>query len=243
MHGAGKPLVVACIPAFNEEERIAGVIGRARRYVDTVIVCDDGSSDATGKLAESLGAEVIRHEVNRGYGAALASLFRRAEELGADVMVILDADGQHDPDEIPKLVGPVLRGEADLVVGSRFLADGGRAIPWLRRLGIRMITIMCKLLAYRSLTDAQCGFRAYSKRAIKLVRPTERGMGASTEILLKARAHRLKLIEVPVRTIYDEKTPRENILLHGLSVVASTLKHALVERLWFKGAGSKLRGG
>ncbi|RLF03701.1 MAG: glycosyltransferase family 2 protein [Thermoprotei archaeon] len=231
MQDAERALVVACIPAFNEERYIADVVKSAVKYVDKVIVCDDGSSDLTGELAKMFGAEVIRHEVNRGYGAALASLFRRAEELGADVMVILDADGQHDPSEIPKLVKPVLEGEADIVVGSRFLGDGGRGLPWLRRMGIRLITLMCKLLAYRNLTDAQSGFRAYSKRAIQLVRPTEKGMGASTEILLKARANGLRLVEVPVKTIYDEKKPRKNVVVHGLCVVASTLKHALYDRV------------
>jgi glycosyltransferase involved in cell wall biosynthesis len=122
---SNRPLVVACIPAFNEGRGIGGVVVRAVRYVDRVVVCDDGSVDLTGAIAEGLGAVVIRHERNRGKGAALRSAFLRARELGADVVVMLDADGQHDPEEIPGLIEPILRGEADMVVGSRY-AEGSK---------------------------------------------------------------------------------------------------------------------
>jgi len=120
-----KPLVVACIPAYNEEGSIAGVVVQARKYVDRVVVCDDGSVDLTGAIAEGLGAVVVRHGRNLGKGAALRSAFLRARELGADVVAMLDADGQHDPEEIPGLVEPILKGEADMVVGSRYV-DGCR---------------------------------------------------------------------------------------------------------------------
>jgi glycosyltransferase involved in cell wall biosynthesis len=120
-----KPFVVACIPAFNEEGRIGGVVVQARKYVDRVVVCDDGSGDLTGEIAEGLGAVVIRHGRNLGKGAALRSAFLRARELGADVVVMLDADGQHDPEEIPGLVEPILKGAADMVVVSRY-AEGSK---------------------------------------------------------------------------------------------------------------------
>ena len=120
-----KPFTIACIPAFNEEGRIASVIVRARRRVDAVVVCDDGSGDLTGEIAEGLGAVVVRHGRNLGKGAALRSAFLRARELGADVVVMLDADGQHDPEEIPGLVEPILKGAADMVVGSRY-AEGSK---------------------------------------------------------------------------------------------------------------------
>jgi len=120
-----RPFIIACIPAFREDASIARVIVKTLRYVDRVIVCDDGSPDMTAEIAERLGVEVIRHERNLGYGAALCSLFKRARELDPDVMVTLDADLQHDPDEIPKVLSPILRSEADVVIGSRFLADEG----------------------------------------------------------------------------------------------------------------------
>jgi len=131
--------VVAGIPAYNEERSIARVIVKAMNYVDRVIVYDDGSTDMTGEIAERLGAEVIRHERNLGYGAALASLFRRAREADADVLVVLDADGQHNPDDIPRLVKPVLDGESDIVCGSRFLSEEND-MPSYRRWGINRIT-------------------------------------------------------------------------------------------------------
>ncbi|MEM4674902.1 MAG: glycosyltransferase family 2 protein [Nitrososphaerota archaeon] len=233
-----KLLIVACIPAYNEEKTIAGVVLRTMKYVDRVIVCDDGSSDLTGLIAERLGAEVIRHGRNLGYGAALSSLFRRAEELGADIAVTLDADGQHDPSYIPRLVEPIIKGEADIVIGSRFLSrEEEKAVPAYRRLGIRVITWLTRRTSYKELTDAQSGFRAYSKRAVPFIIPSEMGMGASVEILLKARRAGLKIVEVPVRIGYGEETSTQNPLAHGMEVILSLVKHHSIRHpLLFYGA-------
>ena len=116
-----KPFVVVGIPAFNEENTIARVVLEAQKYADVVVVCDDGSSDLTCEIAERLGTDVVKHERNLGYGAAIKSLFERARALDADVLVTLDADGQHDPQEIPKVVWPVANCVADVVIGSRFM--------------------------------------------------------------------------------------------------------------------------
>src|SRR4030042_4807226 len=116
-----KPFVVVGIPAFNEEKTIARVVLEAQRYADAVVVCDDGSSDLTAKIAERLGADVVRHERNLGYGSAIKSLFNRARELGADVLVTLDGDGQHDPGDIPNVVEPIKNGVADIRLGSGFI--------------------------------------------------------------------------------------------------------------------------
>jgi glycosyltransferase involved in cell wall biosynthesis len=147
--------VIAAIPALDEENTIAKVVIKSMMYVDRVIVCDDGSEDMTGEIAERLGAEVIRHNRNMGYGAALASLFGRAREIGADVMVTLDADMQHNPEDIPRLVKPILDGEADIVVGSRLLGEGHKDIPKGRMFGIKAITRLANAASYRELTDAQ----------------------------------------------------------------------------------------
>jgi len=220
-----KPFIVACIPAYNEEKSIAGVIVRAMNYVDRVIVCDDGSTDMTGVIAERLGAEVIRHERNLGYGAALTSLFRRAREVDADVMVVLDADGQHDPDEIPRLIKPVLDGESDIVSGSRFLSEEND-IPSYRRWGINRITKLANFTSYEGITDAQSGFRAYGKKAIHSIIPVEQGMGASVEILMRAKDAGLRVKEVPVKVNYDVEEPStHNPLYHGVDVVLSIIKH------------------
>ena len=233
-----KPLIVACIPAYNEERTVARVIIEAQRYVDKVIVCDDGSTDLTGEIARRLGAEVVRHERNMGYGAALSTLFRAARVADASAMVVLDADLQHDPSDIPRLLSPVVSGEADIVIGSRFLAGVASGVPKYRGLGIKVITRLVKGVSYSDVSDAQSGFRAYSRRAIQLITPSEQGMGASTEILLKAKEFGLKVVEVPIKISYDvEKPSTHNPILHGLDVVLSTVKHLSIRRpLLFYGA-------
>ena len=221
-----KPIIIAAIPAVDEEKTIAKVVIKSMRHVDRVIVCDDGSMDMTGDIAEALGAEVIRHERNMGYGSALASLFRRAREIGADVMVTLDADMQHNPDDIPRLVKPVLDGEADIVIGSRLLEKRGNEIPKWREFGIKAITRLANTASYKELTDAQSGFRAYSRKAIEMITPTELGMGSSTEILLKAKEKGLRIKEIPIKVNYDvEKPSTHNPLYHGIDVILSTVKH------------------
>ena len=206
------------------------MIVEAQRYADKVIVCDDGSTDLTGEIARRLGAEVIRHERNMGYGASLLSLFKAAREMDASAMVILDADLQHNPSDIPKLLPPVVKGEADIVIGSRFL-EKEVGVPKYRGLGIRLITNFAKGVSYGEITDAQSGFRAYSRRAIRSITPSEQGMGASTEILLKAKEIGLRVVEVPIRISYDvEKPSTHNPLLHGLDVILSTVKHLSIRR-------------
>jgi len=221
-----KPIIIAAIPAVDEEKTIAKVVIKSMRHVDRVFVCDDGSKDMTGEIAKALGAEVIRHERNMGYGSALASLFRRAREIGADVMVTLDADMQHNPEDIPRLVKPVLDGEADIVIGSRLLEKRGNEIPKGRRFGIKVITRLADAASYKELTDAQSGFRAYSRKAIEMITPTELGMGSSTEILLKAKEKGLRIKEIPIKVNYDvEKPSTHNPLYHGIDVILSTVKH------------------
>ena len=175
-----KTLVVAGIPAFNEEKSIAGVVLLAQKYADVVVVCDDGSSDMTCEIAEQLGAEVVRHERNLGYGAALQSLFKKARELTADVLVTLDSDGQHDASEIPLLLKPIEDGTAEVVFGSRFIDEAGTAdMPLYRKIGIKVITNLANGSAKNTVSDSQSGFRAYSKQAIEHLSFSENGMGAS----------------------------------------------------------------
>ncbi len=226
-----KPLIVGCIPAFNEEKCIAKVILLAQKYVDKVIVCDDGSSDMTGEIAKRLGALVIRHEKNKGYGASLRGLFNKARELEPIAIVTLDGDGQHNPEYIHEVVKPILDGRADVVIGSRFLDErSGNNVPRLRRIGIRLITNMTKTVSYDHITDAQSGYRAYSEKALSLLDPTECGMGASTEILMKAKKHGLTVAEVPVTVNYDEESNTHNPVSHGIGVVLSTIKHWSIHR-------------
>jgi len=229
-----KPFVVIGIPAFNEEKMILKVILEAQKFADVVVVCDDGSSDLTGVIAKRLGADVVKHERNLGYGAAILSLFRCARELNADVLVTLDADGQHNPVEIPNVVKPIIQGIADVVIGSRFIDSHGTAeMPLYRRIGAKFITTLVNGSSKNGVKDAQSGFRAYSRRALECVSISETGMGASVEILLKARKHDLKICEVPSSCKYDNNdvaTSTEHPITHGLGVVMSIIRLIVEER-------------
>lgn len=230
----GDGWVVVGIPAYNEEKSIAKVVIQAKKYADKVVVCDDGSSDFTGAIAEALGADVIRHEVNCGYGAALQSLFSRAKELEADVLVTLDADGQHMPEEIPSLMKPILQGEADIAIGSRFVRGEKKGKEGVRsryrRLGIRLITKMSNTASKFSLEDAQSGFRAYNRQALKILSTLEEGMGVSVEILLHASRHHLRVKEVSATCNYDNVESSKNTIRHGTSVLMTLLKLVVEDR-------------
>ena len=116
-----KPIIIAGMPMYNEEETIGTVVTMALKHVDAVICVDDGSSDSSARIAEACGAIVVRHRINRGYGGALKSLFIKAREMGADALVVLDSDGQHEAADIPKLLEPIINGDDDFVIGSRFI--------------------------------------------------------------------------------------------------------------------------
>jgi glycosyltransferase involved in cell wall biosynthesis len=217
-------LIVAGIPAYNEEKTIAKVILLAQGYVDMVVVCDDGSQDMTADIAQKLGAVVIKHHKNMGYGIALQSLFKKASALNADILLTLDADGQHDARELPKLIQPIMESKADVVIGSRFLEEN-KGIPSYRRLGIKLLTKLTNSGGKNRISDAQCGLRAYNKRALESISMYEPGMGASAEILLKAGDQGLKIAEVPVHVQYkDLETSTHHPLGHGLSVISSIIK-------------------
>lgn len=229
-------LIVACVPAYNEEKTIAKVVLLAQKCADKVVVCDDGSNDLTAEIAEKLGATVIRHRKNMGYGRALKSLFAEVAELDADVMLTLDADGQHDAKEIPRLVQPILDDKADIVIGSRFLGEKND-VPTYRRLGIRFITMLSGRPNGGELSDAQSGFRAYNKKAVRSLILNEKGMGASAEILLRAKRKGLRVAEVPVSTRYQGlDTSTHNWVKHGFSVIASIVRLVVEDKpLFFLG--------
>jgi len=219
-----KPYVVACIPAYNEELTIAKVILKARKHVDKVIVCDDGSTDMTAEIAEACGAEVIRHERNMGKGAAIRSLFKKAREEVADIVVTLDADGQHDPDEIPALINIMAETNADIVIGSRFLNEEiVKKVPTFRRIGNKILNIVTSV---NDVTDTQSGFRIYSRRAIESIQPAEMGFAVDSEILYKASALGLRIIEVPISVEYKVPRPsKRGPVFHALDVSLGMIKH------------------
>jgi len=220
-NSAAKPRIVAGMPMYNEEETIGSVVTRALRYVDEVICIDDGSSDASARIAEACGATVIRHRVNRGYGGALKTLFLRATELDADALVLLDSDGQHETSDIPKLLQPILDGEADFAIGSRFVdGGGGTDMPAYRRLGIKVITAASNLSSDLGIKDTQSGFRAFSRTALERLRFDSEGMELSLEMLEDAHEKQLRVLEVPTVIRYDvPKGSNFTAVSHGFTVM------------------------
>jgi glycosyltransferase involved in cell wall biosynthesis len=225
-------LVVAGIPAFNEERTIAKLVLLAQKFVDVVLVCDDGSTDMTADIARRVGAEVVRHDRNLGYGAAIKTLFAFARDLGADVLVTLDGDGQHNPREIPELVKPVLRDEADIVLGSRFLDSKKSDVPRYRCWGIKLISKLTGVAANHDFKDAQCGFRVYGHRALHGLNLVENSMGSSVEILMKAKKEGLIIAEVPANCRYEElgRTSTQNPVRHGAGVLMSIVQLVVEEK-------------
>jgi len=217
----------ACIPAYNEEDTISDLVKSAKKFVDKVIVCDDGSTDKTLNNAKLAGAEVISHKKNQGYGAAITTLFDYCRMQNADVMITLDGDGQHDPNQIPILLDTISQHSVDVVLGSRFL-DNNTDTPGYRKRGIKIITSAANFGADFKVSDAQSGFRAYSKSAINAIHPTEQGMAVSTEILLKISNKGLSLAEVPITTSYDGDTSEQNPMPHGISVLMNTIKYVSI---------------
>ena len=216
-------LKLVCVPAYNEEETIGKIITVAKKHVDRVVVCDDGSTDNTAKLAKDAGAVVISQK-NQGYGAAISTLFDYARKENAQIMVTLDGDGQHDPDQIPLLIDAITTHSVDVAIGSRFLDDSTK-VSGYRKTGIKIITSASNYGTNFKISDSQSGFRAYSKNAIDAIHPTESGMSASTEILLKISNKGLSVAEVPITISYDGDTSEESSVPHGVSVLMNTLKY------------------
>ena len=220
--------VVIGIPAYNEEKNIAKIIVKLQNIANKIIVCNDGSTDLTSEISNKMGAIVINHPKNLGYGAAIKSLFSKARELDADVLITFDADGQHRIEDINKVLEPIEHNNADIVIGSRFL-DKKMKIPTYRKIGINAITKMSNITTKKKITDSQSGFRAYNKKSLQEIIPSDNGMGVSTEILIKANKKLLRVIEVPITILYEGETSTHNPMSHGISVMLSTMKFISIE--------------
>lgn len=217
--------IVAVIPAYNEEIAIGSVVLKTKKYVDRVIVVDDGSPDKTAEVAELAGAEVIKLDRNYGKAYALMKGFERAKELGCSIVVTLDGDGQHDADEIPLLIGPVIKGEADLVIGSRFLENGGARgnrgrIPKYRILGQKILTFTTNLGSGIAVTDSQSGFRAMNRKALENLDFESDGYSIESDMISHLSSKGFVIKEVPISAIYDvPNRHKRNPFAHGLSVL------------------------
>jgi glycosyltransferase involved in cell wall biosynthesis len=217
-------LSIACIPAFNAGNQISGVIQKSLNYVDRVLVCDDGSTDDTFKNAKLAGAFVLKHEKNLGKGAALKTLFKKAKELNADIVITIDGDGQFLPEEMIRLMEPIQNNNFDLVIGNRFLDK--QEMPGYRKAGNKILDSFTKLAANLPFEDTQSGFRSYSKIAIEKISFSSNGFGVDSEILIDAVNKNLKITEKYVTVIYNtgEKTSTKNPVSHSVGVLASIIE-------------------
>ncbi|MCZ7370209.1 MAG: glycosyltransferase family 2 protein [Candidatus Methanoperedens sp.] len=215
--------VIAAMPAYNEERSIAKMVFLCRKYVEKVVVVDDGSEDSTADIAEAMGAYVVRHSENMGYGGALKSCFETARKIGADRMIILDSDEQHDPGEIPKLLKQLDDG-TDIVIGSRFINGNGNNVPAYRMIGMKVLDIATNIAGDTNVSDSQSGFRAYGKKAIEKININGTGMSASSEVLMQIKENNLSVREVEIHCNYDVEDPSsQNPVSHGVKVLIEIL--------------------
>ncbi len=213
---------VAIIPAYNEEVALGSIILRTLQYVDEVIIVNDGSDDKTVDVAKLAGAEIINHATNLGKGEALKSGFSAIGD--ADVVVTIDADGQHNPDEIPSLIKPIIEDGADLVNGSRYINGPEENTPAYRRVGQQVLDNATNISAGIKVTDSQSGFRAFSPAACKVFRFYDTGFGIESEMLVDVAEAGLKIVEVPITVRYDVDGSTKNPVTHGVGVLLKIIK-------------------
>jgi glycosyltransferase involved in cell wall biosynthesis len=218
---AGRRIVVA-IPAYNEDRYIGSLVLKLRKQARTVLVVDDGSTDATGDVAEAAGASVIRHSQNLGKTAAVETAFHHARLIDVDVLVLLDGDSQHDPAEIDALAEPILSGAADMVVGTRF-AGIHSVIPRWRVVGQHALTLATNLGSGLRLSDSESGYRAFSRRAIEEMQFNARGFALEPATQFQAKEHGWRVVEVPISVRYDIPIKR-NPVWHGIGQLDAILR-------------------
>ena len=214
------PRVVVAMPAYNEERYIGTLVLKARKYTDEVMVIDDGSIDGTAEISRLAGAKVISHSKNKGKGVAVQSILGEVKKKIPDVLVLLDADSQHNPDEIPRLIKPVLEGY-DLVIGSR--KDTKKSIPFYRRIGQKILLHSTRILARNRISDSESGFRAFSRRAIAELKLSQKGFAIESEMIADAEEKGLKITEVPISVKYTKDGSTLNPIRHGLGVITQIM--------------------
>jgi len=226
------PRSLAVIPCYNEEATVGRLVKTTKRYVETVVVVDDGSTDHTAKRAQDAGAVVLSHLRNKGKGAALKTGFTYALEHNFDYVVTIDGDGQHNPVEIPAVLGNVMNNGHDISIGYR--VGNSTEMPVWRRVGKRVLDYTTSLGAGGFVTDSQCGFRAFNKRAVGMITPKLRGNAFSVESeqLIRAYESGLKIMNTNVTCKYKNlETSTKNPASHGLSVLAYVLWVVAKQRL------------
>jgi glycosyltransferase involved in cell wall biosynthesis/CheY-like chemotaxis protein len=215
--------ITAIIPAYNEQVTIGSVVLKTKMYVNRVIVVDDGSIDKTAEIAVLAGAEIIRHKTNMGKGKALKTGFEVSK--GAQIIVTLDADGQHKTTDIPRLIKPIIDGEADIVNGSRYVNGNEKNTPKYRRVGQTVLDKATNFNAKTNITDSQSGFRAFASYTFPAFKFREAGYGIESEMIIEASNAGFKILEVPIGVRYDvEGSKKMNPMSHGIGVLVKVLQ-------------------
>lgn len=199
------PGIFVIIPAFNEEKRIGKVTEEVERFVDTIVVVDDGSLDRTSLRVDSKKAVVLRHPFNLGQGAAIQTGLEYAKKNKARVVITFDADGQFKPSEIPRVVEPIIKDQVEVVLGSRFLGKT-QNIPLSRLIILKLGIIFTRIFSGLNLTDTYNGFRAFSTKAADKINITQNRMAHASEIIELVKINKLKFMEVPVTVTYSQHT-------------------------------------
>jgi glycosyltransferase involved in cell wall biosynthesis len=217
--------IVAVIPCLNGKRTIANIVTRCLQYVDLVIVVDDQSIDDTSDEARRAGAIICRTSGKRGAGKATWTGIEEAIGKGADVIITIDSDGQHDPEDIPKLLNEIGEG-ADAVITSRFINNRTK-MPLYRKIGVWLITIAYNFNNKDIITDSQCCFRAFKSKVFDEIKIVEKGFGFSTELLIKLRYGGFLISEIPTHVIYfDDFSYNSSMdpIKHGMGVLMNTIK-------------------
>jgi len=222
--------VLAGIAAYNEARYVGSIDLQARQYVDEVIVVDDGSTDNTARVAELAGATVIRHAENRGKGTAIQSILAEAKKRNPDTLVLLDADSQHNPNEIPTLIKPISEG-FDLVIGSREAQKD--KTPRYRRIGQKVVLRSTRLASKANISDSESGFRALSPKAINELELKANGFAIESEMITLAADKNLKITEVPISNIYTKDGSTLHPIVHGIDVLSRMIVMILQRRPLF----------
>lgn len=214
--------IVIVIPAHNERASIESVVSKALAYTNLVIVVDDGSTDETAEIADGKGAIVIRHDENLGKAAALNTGFQKARGFSPDVVVTMDADGQHSVEDLLTVIAPVLGGQVDVVVGSRYLQDTSQ-VSFSRKWGHLVLNLITRFLSGVALSNSQSGYRAFSSLALKVMHFRSDGFSVESEMQFLANQHHLKVKDVPITIQYPHK-PKRSAVIQGLNVLMGDLK-------------------
>ena len=230
--GSKLSTVMVCIPCYNEEVAVGSLVLRASQYADKVVVLDDGSTDKTAEVARLAGADVLVHERNLGKGAALRDLFQYATQSGEDIIVIMDGDGQHNPDDIPALIKPITLDEADIVNGSRYLNGGDSSTPRYRRFGQVVLDKLTRLglNTDQDITDTQSGFRAFSMQTAPFFKFTSDKLAIDSEMLMDAARAKLRIKEVEIGVRYDVGHSSKHPVSHGFEVARGVLRNIEFKR-------------